>query len=220
MEAASAVRTAVNSSKPASFASLVCPTLQSFANVLDPNQRLVGLDISPTHLSLSMSSYDQTRAYPWAIITRADNAHADASILEKGIREAEKMQGGTYLNITGLVVGWNSGGDDSEAGNYLKELVEYTDSMEGRRNFESLAGILFYNEELVIKRCRQMLKDFRKAASRIPERVERRRNVKYLLAMNPRELTDDEQLMSEVKMKLSASDILQAALDDLNRLRR
>lgn len=208
---------------PPSFASLVCPTLRSFSSVLQAKHRLVGLDISATHLSVSMSNREKTRAYPWGIITRAKNPDVDASILMDGVKEAERLEGGALLNIGGVVIGWGRGEGDKELGDYLQRVMEWTnegdEGGDGRQIFQGLKGVMFYDQKAIVDRCKDQLLDFRNAASIIPENVERRRKVRYKLAMNPRELSQDEKLMSNAESRISASDILQAALDDLSFLR-
>lgn len=213
--AADAVSAAAAGSRRAiDYEHLLCKSVSSLAKRLRPRTRVAGLDISPTHLSIAISDRERREAAPFGILCRSGDAAHDARSLARAIRHADRLEPGGSLGLAALVVGSARGAQvESE---YVEKLIRHgEDDEEVIPPFANLDGVLFYSEAEALRRAIIGMEDFKRGVQLLPPRLETRKFGPAHTAMNPRPDPEDLKDGIAVRAQIGASEVLQAALDDI-----
>lgn len=139
---------------------------------------------------------------PFGILARLSPT-ADPVILQSAFGKVEEA-----LDISALIVGVSP---DREPD------MELIDALVEKDVFPDLYGVLFYSEAHALQRAVASQRDFVDAMQMIPERLETRKQKRFAAAMNPK-IAKEELMMSHgTRAQISATEILQAVLQDLQR---
>lgn len=217
---ATAVATAARRAPRISFDALICRSTEALRAALKSNWRLAALDVTKSHISISVSDRSLTQAFPFGILARTAEPHVDAKILTSAFRFGDKYDD-DGLQIGGLVVGVSP--EANETIDYTKQLLEdqVTDELESATEeealFPGLKGVLFYSEAHVLQSAIRAQQDFITAIEKIPPRLETRKQKRFAAAMNPRVPPESLVRTASSRARISATEILQAVLDDIHR---
>jgi hypothetical protein len=214
---AAVVAAATNGRAAVHFEKLLCGSVADLASRLRPRTRIAGLDITQTHLSISVSDRDRRQAVPFGVLARCGSATDDARALSRAIAHAHTADPRGSLDLAALVVGAPPG---EEAGfEYVEALMRHgEDDEEIVPPFPGLDGILFYSEAEAVRRALLGVEDFVRGVKLLPPRLESRKFGRFDTAMNP--AVDATELVDDLsaRARISASEVLQAVLDDLARV--
>jgi hypothetical protein len=211
--ASMATVTATTARVPLVFSKVLCDSVRSLSSRLKPLTRVASLDISPMHLSIAISDRDRRRAMPFGILARSGNVSDDARALARAISHAHTTDPRGSLDLAAIVVGAPPG--ERAAFNYVEDLLRYGENdTEVIQPFPNLDGVLFYSEAETLRRAIADVDDFVSSVERLPSRLETRKFGRFDRAMTPK--VDPSDLVNDVsaRARISASEILQAFLDD------
>lgn len=194
------------------LATLLRRTLPSFKNGILPNTRLVGIDVTQTHISLAISDRSQQTAVPFGILARTAKPSADALILHSAFQHAANHDPKADLAISGIVVGVSP---DTNAPHpeYIDTLISGSDQK--GPFFPDLAAVLFYSEAHALTRALHAYDDFLDSVHLLPRNLESRKLKRFAAAMDPKIPPEELQTGPAATAHTSTSDILQAVLDDM-----
>lgn len=208
----SAMATAASATVRPSLQSLLYRSIPSLRHSLTPSSRLASLDVTPSHVSIALSNRDRDTAFPFGLLARTSKPSADALILSSALRLAESRDPGQPLNVHALVVGLSpTDGEADNVVNYVHHLLEEDDL------FPGLRGVLFYSETHAVRHAVDAQRDYKEAVKSLPVKLESRKLPRFAAAMNPKVGPEEVQYTFESRATISASEILQAVLDDLKR---
>jgi len=110
---------------------------------------VLGVDVTKEYWSFAISDRSWTRAYPFGVVARVnDGVDREAGLLRRGLDIA-----GMSHAVAALVVGWRPGIDE--------DAVEGLVNAMGRSGYdESLAAVVFFDEQVVLRRALHDLDDF------------------------------------------------------------
>lgn len=209
--------------------SLLCRNVASLHRVLQPNMRIASLDITQTHVSMALSDVRLGTAAPFGVLARTKSATVDGKLLTSALKKAEEMNESS-LDIGGLVIGVPPTNDGkTRAISYTRQLLLQDDgdgsddsNSDSNSNtlFPDLKGCLFYSEAHALWHALQAHRDFTDAIRVLPDRMESKRRSHFDVAMYPVITKDDLVDDPSTKARISASDILQAVLDDMSALEK
>lgn len=187
---------------------LVCGTICTLQARLGTRARIAALDVTKTHLGLALSDVERTRAAPFGVLRRSESATTDARILKSAFMRANEAGLGK-LDVAALVVASPPGVVPSE---YVRELLADPDLLPG------VQSILYYSEAHAVVRAVNASVDIAKAVETLQDRRESRKRHRFAVAMYPDIEPADFRTDRAARARISATDVLQAALEDLARL--
>lgn len=202
------------SSAPAPLRSLLCSSAAALSSRLAPFQRVAGLDITPTHLSVSVSDRSRRAAAPFGVLARSGTASEDARALARAISHAHAADPRGSLDLAGLVVGAPPGGRAEF--DYVEALLAHgVGDDEVIRPFGDVGAVLFWSEAEALRRAATGIDDFVDAVHALPPRLETRKFGRFDRAMTPK--LDPALLEKDLaaRARISASELLQSVLDDM-----
>lgn len=176
---------------------LICRTVPSFRHILPADTRVAALDVTRRHVSIALSDPSRTRAAPFGVLSRI-NPTADARLLQPALEP---------LSISGLIIGVSPSTTPD---------IQFIEELIANETLPDLHGILFYSEAHALKRAISACDDFVDASKMLPQ-LETRKRGRFIDAMNPRVSHDDLETGFRTRATISATEILQAALEDLNK---
>jgi hypothetical protein len=197
-----------------SYELIICQNISTMAGRLAPGARVAALDISPTHLTIAVSDRGRRQAAPFGVLARSGSVTDDARALARAITRANATDPSGSFDIAGLVVGAppNAPAEFS----YVDGLLLHgADDEEVIAPFPGLDGILFYSEAEAVARAVTGVEDLVRGVELLPERLETRKFGRFATAMHPRVMANDVVDGRTVRARISASEVLQAVLDDL-----
>lgn len=206
--------------------SLLCPTIQSFHDVLvsyptssAPNnyggnfgverkmrERLIGIDETSGHVSLSICDSTWHAAVPFGIYMKTSKVTADAKLLESALNRLDDM------TITGVVI--NTRPNAHGQTEYLRDLF-----MPELDVFPGLRGVVMYSEAHALRHTLRKYMDFKAAVAQMPRtKMEAKRRTRFDVAMDP-DLAESD-LVNDIDAinRISASETLQTVLDQITLL--
>lgn len=99
--------------------------------------------------------------------------------------------------------------DSDDAVAYVQDLLQ-EDGL-----FPGLRGVLFYSETHAVRHAVDAQRDYKEAVNILPVKLESRKLRRFAAAMNPKVGPEEVEYGFESRARISASEILQAVLDDL-----
>lgn len=209
------------------FEDAVCGSIEAFSARLGEGARVAALDLSDAHVSVAVSTRDRTEAAPFGVLARSNTVEQDGRLLARAFRHTSYTEPAEPLDVEGLVVGLappsvSDNKDSHEAVfDYVRGLLDY-----GRSDPEihvplpGLQAVLFYSEAEALRRSIQALEDYAAGIAALPGSLERSRPRAKFEALYPTLSADDLKIDHAARARLSASELLQAALDDMERVKR
>lgn len=200
------------------FERLVCGSTGALATRLRPGARIASLDMSPTHVSLAVSDRERGKAVPFGVLARMSSPALDARTMLPAMRRADAMELSGSLDVQALIVGVPP--VTAAPFDYVRELLREGEesSEEGTTLFPGLAAVLFYSEVDAVLRAVKAQAEYSRAVSMLPLTLESRKLKRHAAAMNPKVSPEDLVANRASRARVSASEVLQAVLDDINRL--
>lgn len=187
---------------PAATKRLVCSTLRTLASRLPVNTRIAALDVSPTHLSVALSDSALTSAHPFGVLRRGANARTDSKILTSVFDRLD-------FSISALLIGTPPHGPPTD---YVNELLSNSALLPDTNS------LLYYSEPAAVVHAVQGAYDVRNAAKLLANRKESRKRHRFAAAMFPDLNPASLDLPQSARARISATDILQAVLDEFAQL--
>lgn len=183
---------------------MVCSTLETLRARLGSQSRIAALDVTPTHVSLAVSDASRTSAAPLGVMRRTASPAADARILAGAL-----SRGDPELRVGALVVGSPPG---SPPADYVGELLTEA------KLLPDAESVLYYSEAAAVLRAARNAADAAAAAEKALPGRETRKRGRFETAMFPDIEAESVRADRGARARVSATEILQAALDDLARL--
>jgi len=191
---------------------LICSTMSTLKARLNPDSRLLGLDVTRTHLSISISDSTRQRASPYGVIRRSTvGPQRDAAILRSVISKHSGDDKVLFDAIHGVIIGAESSTLSTSAA-YVRDLFSDPQLL------PSLHSFLYYSEAACVVRATNSARDVLEATQVLSALKEKRKvPSKFDRAMYA-SLGECSEIPRAQRARISSSEILQAALDDLARL--
>lgn len=199
---------------PVPFRSLLCDSAAALSARLQPFQRVAGLDVTPTHLSISVSDRSRRAAATWGVLARSGSAADDARALARAVAHAHAVDPRGSLDLAALVVGAPPAARPDF--DYIEALLRYGEGdPEVVRPFADVAAVLFWSEAETLRRAVADVEDFVDAVHTLPPRLETRKFGRFDRAMTPK--VDPSLLEKDIATlaRISPSEVLQSVLDDM-----
>jgi len=198
---------------------LVVRKVSELVPLLRGDQRILGLDVSPATVSVAVSDLQLRFAAPFGVMNRVSPEHEGAAL--RGALAPPHDPLNLVAVVVGVRVPQDLGWDAAE----VKATVSYTDQLlaavgyDDAFAFQGLRAVIFWNEADVMTHTVAAYNDFRRAAEFAGPKAFKMRQVRGVSDLWPLKVAAAKSAPAVVS-RISASDILQAALDDLNRERR
>lgn len=205
MASASVAKAAVES---APVERLICATLRTFASRVRPGVRIAGMDVTDSHISLALSDVSHRDAMPFGLLARTGDTKIDSRILQSAMKRAAELEQAP-IDVCAIVVGAPPGSPPVQ---YLLQLLN-NDQL-----FPALDSIMFYREAHVVTRAVNAQFDTQRAIELLPPNLENKKRKVHATAMNPKVSVEQLRTDRESRASVSATEILQAALDDISQL--
>lgn len=200
----SAAASSVSSLRPV-LSSLLCRTVPQLRSRLSPGSRIAAVDVTSTHLSVSISDASRESAYPFGILARTPKLSADARILAAAFKQA-----GDNLNLQGLVVNVSAGDDGEEGVAYLEGVLD-----ENAGGLEEVRGVLFWSEAETLRRSLGRTEDVMEVMKHL-KREKWNKMRRYVGAMHPSVKGVQAEQKWEMRANVSVTETLQVVLEQLN----
>lgn len=226
VSAATAVVTKLTTAAARSGATLdrlLCPSVSALHQALSPRSRIMALDITSTHVSLAVSDIMREKAIPFGILCRTNSHHVDAKLFSSAFDNVSKLDN-TPLSVSALVISIPpTERSAAQAVCYARDLIDSsprlsqleTEEQKMDSLFPDLRACMLYSEAHALLKAVRGHRDYVDAVAKLPVRLESRRRSRFENAMNPKVAVEDLVDDQSVKLRISASEVLQAVLDDL-----
>lgn len=208
------------------FDRLLCPSISALHQSIVPQSRIMAVDVTPTHVSLAVSDPAREKAIPFGILSRTKNHLVDAKLFSSAFANVEKLDNTNFF-VSALIVSVPPIEHSAmQAISYARDLIDthpnatIAADTEGQENntdmlFPDLRACMLYSEAHALLRAVRGHRDYIDAVAKLPVRLESRRRSRFENAMNPKMAVEDLVDNQSVKARISVSEVLQAALDDL-----
>lgn len=203
---------------------LLCSSISALHHAILPKSRIMALDITSTHVSLAISDTTREKAIPFGILSRTKSHDVDAKLFSRAFANVSKLDNKQF-SISALIVSVPPIEQSAmQAVSYARNLIDArlddSNKLEGQGErmdvlFPDLRACLLYSEPHALLRAVRGHSDYIDAVAKLPPRLESRRRSRFENAMNPKMEVQDLVNDQSVKARISASEVLQAALDDL-----
>lgn len=194
-----------------------------------PQSRIMALDVTSTHISLAVSDVTGEKAAPFGVLARTKSPTVDAKLLSKAFENVEKFDNSS-LFVSALIISVPPSPQNAKlAISYAQDLVDArlgTSTEEAQPGeicnslFPNLQACLLFSEAHALLKAVRAHHDYVDAVTKLPVRLESRRRSRFETAMNPKVAAEDLRIDLSVKARISASEVLQAVLDDLGAIDR
>lgn len=231
--AATKLSSAVTRPGRSTFDRLLCPSIPALHQAIVPQSRIMAVDVTSTHVSLAVSDPAREKAIPFGILSRTKSPLVDAKLFSSAFANVEKLDN-TNIFISALIVSISPIERSAmQAISYARDLIDTRPNAtnaadanaEGQENntdtlFPDLRACMLYSEAHALLKAVRGHRDYIDAVAKLPVNLESRRRSRFENAMNPKMAVEDLVNNQSVKARISASEVLQAALDDLASLDR